>query len=79
MRATLDIADDGLLAARSIALRDGKAIGQVLSELARKGLAASKIDPTVHSAEALAGFKPLPSRGVIGTSEIIERLDDEIP
>ena len=38
MRTTLDIADDVLFAAKDFARRDGKTIGQVLSELARRAL-----------------------------------------
>jgi len=39
MRTTLEIDDDVLQAARSIASAENKNIGQALSELARRGLA----------------------------------------
>jgi hypothetical protein len=39
MRTTLDIADDVLQAAKELALVRGETTGQVLSALARKGLA----------------------------------------
>ena len=38
MRTTIQIEDDVLDAARNLALMDGKSIGQVISELARRGL-----------------------------------------
>ena len=38
MRTTLRIDEDVLRAARSLARAEGKAVGQVVSELARKGL-----------------------------------------
>lgn len=39
MRTTLRIDDDVLRAARSLANSEGKTVGQVVSELAREGLA----------------------------------------
>lgn len=39
MRTTLEIDDDVLQAARSLANAEGKNIGKALSELARRGLA----------------------------------------
>ena len=38
MRTTLKIADDVMEAARTIALAEGRSIGDVVSQLARKGL-----------------------------------------
>lgn len=38
MRTTLDIDDDVLAAARSLAVRDGSSIGKTLSVLAREAL-----------------------------------------
>lgn len=39
MRTTLDIDEEVLDAARSLARAEGKSIGKVISELARRGLA----------------------------------------
>jgi negative regulator of replication initiation len=39
MRTTLEIDDDVLQAARSVAAAEGKNIGKALSDLARRGLA----------------------------------------
>jgi hypothetical protein len=50
MRTTLEIDDDVLQAARSIAAAENKNIGQALSELARRGLA-----PRNHS-KTRSGF-----------------------
>lgn len=69
MRTTLDIADDVLIAAKALGRQEHKSAGQVLSELARKGLAASNGTPDLSSEEEFLGFKPLPSRGEIVTSE----------
>jgi hypothetical protein len=40
MRTTLEIDDDVLRAARSLAAAEGKNIGKALSDLARRGLAS---------------------------------------
>ena len=75
MRTTLDIADDVLFAARELARKEKKTAGQVLSELARRGLQAA--GPQAHPAtegEEFFGFRPLPHRGVIVTNELIDRL-----
>ncbi len=80
MRTTLDIADDVLFAAREIAQRERKSIGQVISELARRACQASvhATDPTrpLQCQEPLAayGISPLPSRGGLVTNELIDRL-----
>ena len=39
MRTTLDIADDVLFAAKELARREKKPLGQVISELARRAFA----------------------------------------
>jgi hypothetical protein len=40
MRTTLSIDDDVLFAAKSIALREGRSLGEVVSDLARRSLQA---------------------------------------
>ena len=82
MRTTLDIADDVLFAAKEIARREKKSLGQVISELARRAFGHPPEDgsPTRHrSSERLAvyGIEPLPARGVLVTNELIERLRDD--
>ncbi len=82
MRTTLDIADDVLFAAKEIAQREKKSLGQVVSELARKAFQA----PTqgggpatlLQASERLAsyGIEPLPSRGGLVTNEQIDRMRD---
>ena len=83
MRTTLDIADDVLFAAKEIAQREKKSIGQVMSELARNAMAVGAYEPQTVQAvpkgsEPLAqyGIQPLPSRGTVISHELIERLRD---
>jgi len=77
MRTTLDIAEDVLLAAKALGKLEHKTTGQVLSELARKGLGVSNGAAELKSDEEFLGFRPLPARGVVVTSELIERLRED--
>ncbi len=77
MRTTLEIADDVLLAAKELARRQKKTAGQMISELARKGLIATTSSRSARKAEKLFGFEPFPSRGGIVTNEIIDKLRHE--
>jgi hypothetical protein len=88
MRTTLDIADDVLFAAKEIARRDKKPLGQIISDLARRAF-AQPAQATAQSGEVLAaqhqasenladyGIHPLPARGSIVSNELIDRLRDE--
>ena len=73
----MDIAEDVLIAAKALGRQEHKSAGQVLSELARKGLAASNGASDLTSDEEFLGFRPLPARGVVVTSELIEKLREE--
>jgi hypothetical protein len=73
MRTTIDIADDVLLATKEIAARQKRSAGEVLSELARAGLQASR-KGVARGGKAVAGIRPLPSRGGVVTNEIIDKL-----
>lgn len=76
MRTTLDIEDDVLQAAKELAQREGSTAGEVISSLARRGLAV----PTTpkHSRPAIRGGVPiLPSRGEVVTLEHVRKLRDQ--
>ena len=75
MRTTLDIDDDVLRAAKELAQREGRTAGEVLSELARRGLTSPgerKRRPAIRG-----GVPVLPSRGEIITLEHVQRIRDE--
>jgi len=85
MRTTLDISDDVLFAAKELARREKKSLGQVISELARRAFATPATDhpkpgarAAPHVSERLAtyGIHPLPKRGGVVTNELIDRLRD---
>lgn len=85
MRTTLDIADDVLYAAKELARREKKPLGQVISELARRAftLPADSAGPQPSGAKGVAeplaayGIHPLPARGAVISNELIDRLRDE--
>lgn len=85
MRTTLDISDDILFAAKELAQREKKSLGQVISELARRAFATQSATypengatpvPLVSERLATYGIHPLPKRGGIVTNALIDRLRD---
>lgn len=85
MRTTLDIADDVLFAAKDVARREKKTVGQVVSEIMRHALSGSAVDTTrnhvvkpsgndVDRRFQALGFRTLPARGGIVTNELINQL-----
>ncbi len=76
MRTTLTIDDDLLEAAREMAQRQGRSIGEVISELARRGL-----QPRTKAGRTRNGVPLLPLRTGAPpvTLEIVNRLRDELP
>lgn len=79
MRTTLDIDDDVLQAAKDLARRQQITAGQVISRLLRERL--NGLSPEVAGAAAepavnAAGFRPLPSRGVLISNELVNTLRD---
>lgn len=76
MRTTLDIEDDVLYAAIDLARKEKKTAGQVISELARKGL-ADHAGLVANEPESFCGFRPFPGEGRIVSNELLNRLRDE--
>lgn len=77
MRTTLTIDDDVLLAVQERARREKRAMGEVLSELAREALTGRHRPQPAEAARN--GFRPLPHRGPAVSNALIDRLreDDE--
>jgi len=76
MRTTLDIEDDVLQAAKELAQREGRSAGQVLSDLARRGLATAAAKKPAGVKASRGGVPLLPSRGDVITMDHVERLRD---
>jgi len=72
----LDIEDDVLQAAKELARRDGSTAGQVISALARRGLAAPTANRKTRSS-LRSGVPVLPSRGEVVTLEHTQKLRDQ--
>jgi hypothetical protein len=76
MRTTLDIEDDVLQAAKELAQREGVTAGQVISTLARRGLAAPAPRPG-KSPGTRGGVPLVASRGEVVTLERLQKLMDQ--
>lgn len=76
VRTTLDIEDDVLFAAKTLARREKKTAGQIISELARKGLAGAST-PATGEPKAVYGFRPFPKEGRIVSNELINKLRED--
>ena len=76
MRTTLVIDDDVLAAAKGLAARQSKTIGQVVTELARQALhPADNPRPTRNGITLL----PIRADATPVTMEAVNRLRDEMP
>lgn len=77
MRTTLAIDDDLLAAAKHLAEREHKSVGEVISALARQGLTRA----TRGARTERNGVPLLPNRksAVPVTLEMVNRLRDELP
>ncbi len=81
MRTTLDIDDDVLQAAKELAGRESKTAGQVLSDLARRGILCRNIHDEERGEDPFIiknGLPVLRSRGGIVTNEMGKRIQQEI-
>ncbi len=79
MRTTLTIDDDVLYAARERARRERRTLGQVVSDLARRGLTTQALAAPHAGEDSFHGFDPLPHRGYAVSNELIDRLREEDP
>lgn len=73
MRTTLRIEDDVFRAAKSLADSEGKTVGQVISELARKGLAPRPQEATEDGFPIFA----VPENATPITPEMVRRASED--
>ena len=76
MRTTLAIDDDVLAAARSLAERERKTVGEVISALARRGLRPDS--PRLASRNGVPLLPTRPNAAPV-TMALVNRLRDESP
>lgn len=76
MRTTLAIDDDVLAAAKGLAARQHKSVGEVISSLARQALR-----PSVPSGSTRNGVPLLPVQAGVApvTPELVSQLHEELP
>jgi hypothetical protein len=72
MRTTLSIDDDILCTAKALAAHQRRSVGEVVSEMARKGMARDR-----GSSKTRNGFPVLPRRGTVVTLELVNALRDD--
>jgi hypothetical protein len=78
MRTTLDIQDDVLAAAKELARRQRRSVGEVISSLAKQALTAPvETAARVSEPRAVYGFKPFPARGRLVTNDLIDQLRED--
>ena len=76
MRTTLKIDDDVLSAARNLAARQHKSVGEVISALARQALRRASPAGAVRNGVPLLPVRP---DAVPVTPELVNQLRDELP
>lgn len=92
MRTTLDIDEDVLFAAKDIARRDHKTLGQIISEWGRLALQSSTRQPSkpapkganpnsdpVTEAFSAMGFQPFEAKpGVVVTNQHVSQMREQL-
>jgi hypothetical protein len=73
----LDIEDDVLQAAKELSRREGGTAGQIISTLARRGLAMPNPAAGRKRSNFRGGVPLLPSRGEVVTLEHVHQLQDK--
>ena len=76
MDTTIDIDDDVLAAARTIATREGKPAERVVSELLREALQARTQGKAAVPSRETYGFRPIPAGGAVVTNDLVNRIRD---
>ena len=77
MRTTLDLADDVLISAKELARQQKRSAGEVISELARFGLLASKAAQP-DTDEEFMGFVPIAANGTLSTNDQVNQLREQL-
>jgi hypothetical protein len=78
MRMTIDLEEDILSRVDDIARERKCSVGQIVSELVRTALREPKTNRAaeIREEEPVGGFRPLPSRGLTISNELVDRLRD---
>jgi hypothetical protein len=78
MRTTLNVDDDVLRAVKELARQERRTAGDVLSDLARRGLRAAAAPSSKQElATSFFGFRPIGSGAAPVSNDTVDRLRDE--
>ena len=75
---TIDIDVHVFAAAEALAKKEGRPVGQVVSELLREALEVKTRQTAPETPRERYGFRPLPARGVVVTNDFVNELRDEL-
>ena len=78
MLTTLDLDEDVLNAAKVLAARERKPVGQFVSELLREALPARDGGASAMRARERYGFRPIPAGGAVVTNEVVNKIRDDL-
>lgn len=73
MKMVVNMADDVAVAVRHLSVKEKKPVGQLISDLVRKGL-TGRVVSTSKPSDEFFGFRPFPSRGGRVTNKAINDL-----
>ena len=76
--ATIDIDRHVFAAAEVLAKKEGRPVGEVVSELLREALEVKTRQAAPEPPRERFGFRPLPARGVVVTNDFVNELRDEL-
>jgi len=76
MRTTLAIDDDVLIAAKGLAARQHKSVGEIISTLVRQALRPNTVSGNIRNGVPLL---PVRSGATEVTPELVNQLRDELP
>ena len=76
MHTTIDIDDDVLAAARTLAAREGKSAERVVSDLLREALQARTPSRAAVPSRERYGFRPIPAGGTVVTNDLVNKIRD---
>ncbi|MBN8509024.1 MAG: CopG family transcriptional regulator [Burkholderiales bacterium] len=79
MRTTLAIDDDVLAAAKAMAERERRPLGEVISELSRRGLGGAVPSRSPRAQRNGLPLLPVRKGAAPVTLELVNRLRDELP
>lgn len=75
---TIDIDGQVFAAAEALAKKEGRPVGQVVSELLREALEVKTRQTAPETPRERYGFRPFPARGVVVTNDFVNELRDEL-